>query len=320
MKILILGSSSIVKRRVFSALDCIESVEKIDIASHSSNKIENAPFLKKGDFFNDYSRAINESDADLVYVSLINSLHGHWVEAALKAGKHVVVDKPAFLSLDETERMVKMADLSGLCLAEAMVIRDHPQFGTLQKLITSNGGINRLTAVFSVPSFPASNFRNHAELGGGVLLDMGPYVGTLGWSFFNKLPEEVICRVISRHPETNVDTAISVLVRYPNSGSFVGHFGFDTEYQNRISVMGEKLSLALDRFFTTPPDFENKLYINRQNEQSIMTCPAADTFELFFSRLIESIQTNDWLEFSQDIIRNISFRELMMRSVEENRI
>jgi predicted dehydrogenase len=318
MKILILGFSSIVERRVLPALDRIEAIEKVDIASRSSNKGDNSSFLKKGEFYEDYAKALKETDADLVYISLINSLHGHWAEAALKAGKHVVVDKPAFLSLVETERMVKMADQASLCLAEAIVIRDHPQFGVLRDLIVANGEASRLAAVFSVPSFPISNFRNHADLGGGVLLDMGPYVATLGWNFFNRPPEEVVCRVISRHPETNVDTAISVLVCYPDSGSFVGHFGFGTEYQNRITVVGEKLALTLDRVFTIPPDFENKVYVNRQNEQSTIVCSAADTFELFFSRLIKSIQLNDWSEFSRDIMRNISFRELMIRSAQEN--
>ena len=54
--------------------------------------------LRPGAFFRDYEAALQESDADIVYLSLPNAMHEHWVMAALGAGKHVIVDKPAMMT------------------------------------------------------------------------------------------------------------------------------------------------------------------------------------------------------------------------------
>ncbi|MDP6575814.1 MAG: Gfo/Idh/MocA family oxidoreductase [Candidatus Peribacteraceae bacterium] len=320
MKILIIGYSSIVRRRIISALHHLDEITGVDLATRRPGEVINPLDSEIGNIYGCYREALAQTDAELVYISLINSLHGHWVEAALQAGKHVVVDKPAFLSLAETKRLAKMADRAGLCLAEAIVIGDHPQFNLVRNLVEIHGGITRLFAVFSIPPFSQSNYRNHSELGGGALLDMGSYVAALGWLLFKKEPEEVVCRVLDHHAQTQVDTAFSVLVRYPDAGCFVGHFGFDTEYQNRITAIGPQISIALDRVFTIPPDFENKIFVTRQNKQSIITCPSGDTFLLFFSRLVKAIKLKAWAEFSQDMLRNVFFREQMRRSAQENAI
>ena len=320
MKILIIGYSSIVRRRIISALHHLDEIVGIDLATRRPDEVINPLDLGIGNIYGSYKEALEQTDAELVYISLVNSLHGHWVRAALQAGKHVVVDKPAFLSLAETKHMVKMADQAGLCLAEAIVIGDHPQFNLVRNLVETHGGITRLFAVFSVPPFPQSNYRNHSELGGGALLDMGSYVAELGQILFKKDPEEVVCRVLDYHTQTQVDTAFSVLIRYPDAGCFVGHFGFDTEYQNRLIVIGSQISIALDRVFTIPPDFENKIFVNQLNKQSIVTCPSGNTFSLFFSRLIKAIKSKAWEEFPRNMLRNVSFREKMQHSAQETSI
>ncbi len=320
MKILIIGYSSIVRRRIISALHHLDEIVGIDLATRCPDEVINPLDLGIGNIYGSYKEALEQTDAELVYISLVNSLHGHWVRAALQAGKHVVVDKPAFLSLAETKHMVKMADQAGLCLAEAIVIGDHPQFNLVRNLVETHGGITRLFAAFSVPPFPQSNYRNHSELGGGALLDMGSYVAELGQILFKKDPEEVACRVLDYHTQTKVDTAFSVLIRYPGAGCFVGHFGFDTEYQNRLIVIGPQISIALDRVFTIPPDLKNKIFVNQLNKQSIVTCPSGNTFSLFFSRLIKAIKSKAWEEFPRNMLRNVSFREKMQHSAQENSI
>ena len=97
MKVLILGCSSIALRRVLPALENLAQVTMVDIASHRPLPPEVGAFRKFRAGFTDYGAALHGSDADLVYVSLHNSAHQAWIDAALDAGKHVVADKPAFL-------------------------------------------------------------------------------------------------------------------------------------------------------------------------------------------------------------------------------
>ena len=74
----------------------VSAIDEISIASKSRARPDDWP--KHGLFFNDYEAALRESDCDLVYVSLPNALHEQWIMAALAAGKHVIVDKPAMMT------------------------------------------------------------------------------------------------------------------------------------------------------------------------------------------------------------------------------
>src|SRR5262245_40435296 len=119
MRLLILGYSSIVERRVMPAAAKVGRIEEISIASKSRKRPEGWP--KQGQFFDDYEAALRGSDCDLVYLSLPNAWHEHWVMAALAAGKHVVVDKPAMMTLTGSERAVSEARRVGRLVAEATV-------------------------------------------------------------------------------------------------------------------------------------------------------------------------------------------------------
>src|SRR5690349_18446294 len=98
MRLLILGYSSIAERRVIPAAAKVDAIDESSIVSKSRPRPDKWP--KAGRFFDDYAAALRDSDADLVYLSLPNAMHDHWVMAALEADKHVVVDKPALMTLD----------------------------------------------------------------------------------------------------------------------------------------------------------------------------------------------------------------------------
>ena len=68
MRLLILGYSSIVERRVIPAAAKVDAIAQISIASKSRPQPEGWP--KQGRFFNDYAAALRDSDSDLIYLSL----------------------------------------------------------------------------------------------------------------------------------------------------------------------------------------------------------------------------------------------------------
>ena len=126
MRLLILGYSSIAERRVIPAAAKVAAIDEISIASKSRPRPESWP--KAGRFFSDYSTALRDGNADVVYLSLPNAMHEAWVLAALAAGKHVVVDKPAMMTLEGSLRAVEEARRGKRMLAEATVFDYHPQF------------------------------------------------------------------------------------------------------------------------------------------------------------------------------------------------
>ncbi|MDX8400249.1 MAG: hypothetical protein R8K20_08375, partial [Gallionellaceae bacterium] len=82
MRILMLGNSEIGRRRVLPAFARCGIVH-VDIASRSSAKAISWPEGMSGIAFDDYATAIKCSDAELVWVSTINSLHAELAQAAL---------------------------------------------------------------------------------------------------------------------------------------------------------------------------------------------------------------------------------------------
>src|SRR6185312_9584824 len=146
MRLLILGYSSIVERRVMPAAAKVGAIEEISIVSKSRPRPERWP--KQGLFFDDYETGLRSSNCDLVYLSLPNALHERWVMAALAAGKHVVVDKPAMMTLAGSERVVGEARRVNRLVAEATVFGYHPQFERLAAFVAEVGPLTQAAAQF----------------------------------------------------------------------------------------------------------------------------------------------------------------------------
>ena len=118
MEILVLGCSDVFLRRALPALYSCTLVSKIHIASKSKSRslIDRKYFNKLGNWYEDYSIAINSLVSDIVYISLPNHLHFTWAKKSLFAGLNVIVEKPATLKLSDTELLAKLAIEKNLCL------------------------------------------------------------------------------------------------------------------------------------------------------------------------------------------------------------
>src|SRR5258708_255501 len=149
MRLLILGHSSIVQRRVIPAAAKVGAIDEVSIASKSQPE-PNEGWLKRGRFFADYDTALRESHSDIVYISLPNAIHEQWVLAALASGKHVVVDKPAMITREACERGIEEARRTGRVLAEATVFGYHPHFEALQRFLAENGPLTHVDAQFII--------------------------------------------------------------------------------------------------------------------------------------------------------------------------
>lgn len=307
MHILFIGYSRIVQKRVLPALSQLSFITSIDIASCTSASKISLPNRFKGEIFGDYDTALSKSKADLVYISIVNSAHAEWAEKALKRRFHVIVDKPSFTCIDDTKKLVDLSQKYNLCLAEATVFAYHPQIQVVKNVfLNANSGPTRLTATFSFPPLNPGDFRYKRELGGGALWDLGPYAVANGRLFFNEEPKEIFCRVCTRSGNDNIDTSFSMLATYSDGRSMVGHFGFNTEYSNHLDILGTGVSISIDRIFTTPPEWENKVRITKNNENTTIKVPKADSFFIFLQKVIEGIQTGDYREFVEDLLSDAS--------------
>jgi predicted dehydrogenase len=156
-----------------------------------------------------YDDLVNDPELDVIYNPLPNSLHCEWTIAALRAGKHVLCEKPLASNAFEAEQMARAADETGKILGEAFHYRYHPLADRIRALMTG-GTLGRLVHVegnFSVP-IPETNIRFDWSLAGGATMDLGCYPLHMIRYFSGLTP-----RVVSAKAETgpkNIDIAMDV--------------------------------------------------------------------------------------------------------------
>ena len=124
-----------------------------------------------------YRALLADPDIDAVYNPLPNSLHAEWTIAALKAGKHVLCEKPFASNAKEAEGMAQAARETGLVLSEAFAYRYHPLTARVKQILASGelGRIRHIEAKFCFLLPSPKNIRFQYELAGGALMDCGCY-------------------------------------------------------------------------------------------------------------------------------------------------
>ncbi len=156
-----------------------------------------------------YDDLVNDPELDVIYNPLPNSLHCEWTIAALRAGKHVLCEKPLASNAIEAERMAEAADETGKILGEAFHYRYHPLADRIRALMT-DGTLGRLVHVegqFSVP-IPETNIRFDWSLAGGATMDLGCYPLHM-IRYFSGLAASVVSAKAETGPK-NIDIAMDV--------------------------------------------------------------------------------------------------------------
>ncbi|MEM1147311.1 MAG: Gfo/Idh/MocA family oxidoreductase [Pseudomonadota bacterium] len=138
-----------------------------------------------------YDNVIASEDVDLIYNPLPIHLHADWTIKALKAGKHVLCEKPFAMNTDEAAAMLAASEASGKRLIEAFHYRYHPAFETCLDWLAADeiGALKEIHAVFDVEiKDNGTEIRHRPETGGGAMMDLGCYPLHWALSVMNEPP------------------------------------------------------------------------------------------------------------------------------------
>ena len=120
-------------------------------------------------------------DIELVVIATPNASHAPLAEAALRAGKAVVVDKPFALSAEQAEALVRLADEQQRLLSVFHNRRWDGDFLTVQALLQDSakplGRLVQMEACFDrFRPQVRERWREQADSGGGIWLDLAPHL------------------------------------------------------------------------------------------------------------------------------------------------
>jgi predicted dehydrogenase len=125
--------------------------------------------------YNSYAELCEDPELDAVYIALPVSLHAEYCEMALRAGKHVLCEKPFALDATEAEQVLSTAHACQRLVMEAHHWRYHPLLSQVARLIGQVGELTFMSASFQAGINREGDIRRNTVLGAGVTLDFGCY-------------------------------------------------------------------------------------------------------------------------------------------------
>ncbi|MFD8546320.1 Gfo/Idh/MocA family protein [Streptomyces sp. NPDC059649] len=273
----VLGCADIAWRRTLPAMVAEPGVEVIAVASRDETKAARFAAAFGCAPLHGYEALIDSPDIDAVYVPLPAMLHAQWVEKALRAGKHVLAEKPLTGDAASTVRLLTLAKSLGLVLLENVAFPHHAQHTHVRKVLADGavGDILDFTSVFTIPPLPTDNMRHRPDVGGGALLDMGIYPIRAALHYFGPALE-VVHAVLRVRAGTVVSGRVLACTPQGVTADLV--FGMQHSYRTSCTFAGSGGLLHLDRAFTPPPAFQPVLRLERQDHREAVTLRADDQF------------------------------------------
>jgi predicted dehydrogenase len=217
-----------------------------------------------------YEALLNDPDIDAVYIPLPNHLHVDWAIRAMRAGKHVLCEKPIGLNTEDVNRLIDATSrYPDVRVMEAFMYRHHPQWQDAKRRVDS-GEIGTVTAIQSFFSYfndDPDNIRNRADIGGGGLMDIGCYCVSLARFLFGSEPGRV-CGLMDLDPRFGTDRTFSGMLDF--SGR-VASFTCSTQlapYQ-RVNILGTGGRIELLIPFNAPPDKPSQIILQRSADTEL---------------------------------------------------
>lgn len=178
LRIGILGAAKIVSSALINPAKKLTDVEVVAIAARDSKRAEKyARKYSISRVHKTYTDLLADPEIDAIYNPLPNGLHAEWTIKALRAGKHVLCEKPFASNAKEATEMANVAKEMGKVLSEAFAYRTHPMVTRLKEIMNGGeiGSIKNIEARFGFLLPAPSNIRFNYDLGGGALMDAGCY-------------------------------------------------------------------------------------------------------------------------------------------------
>ena len=217
-----------------------------------------------------YEDLVEDPEIDAVYVATPHPMHHGAALLALRAGKHVLVEKPITMNATEARQVVAVARENGLFAMEAMWTRFLPHVIEIRRLLAEGvlGPIRTLTADHG-QWFPEDrDSRLFApDLGGGALLDLGVYPVSFASMVLGR-PERIVAMIDPAF--TGVDGQTSMIFGYAGGGQAVLTCTVAAETPTRAAIIGADARIEIDGPFYRPTSFE---LITRDGERTAFDSP-----------------------------------------------
>lgn len=253
--------------------------------------------------YGSYAEVIADPDVEVVYIALPNDAHVRWAVEAVRAGKHVLSEKPLGMDRAEVSAAFDAAAAAGRLVVEAAWNRWHPRTRAAEQLV-ADGALGTVTAVdagFTFSGVPAGDYRLQPERGGGALYDVGCYaLAAAGWAT-GWAPIEGALPEVRRHPG-GVDLSTHGRLRVGGAAVEV-RAAIDEPERQWLEITGTRGALRFgEPALTAWTDGVATLELHRPGiPPEVLTFPACDPYRLMVEAVAGRVRGgSEWVVARRD--------------------
>ncbi|HJQ11636.1 MAG TPA: oxidoreductase [Gemmatimonadaceae bacterium] len=188
---------------------------------------------------------VKHENVDLVVIASPNETHAPLAEAAIRAGRNVVVDKPFTVTVTEARRLTRMARKSGVTLSvfqnrrwdsDFLTIQDAIRRDLLGRIVLFESRIDRYRAEVR------KRWREVPGPGAGLLYDLGPHLIDQTLLLFG-IPDTVQATLAKQRNGAQTDDYFQLVLRYGETVAILAAGSLVSGGTARFSVHGERASV-----------------------------------------------------------------------------
>ncbi|HEX6192271.1 MAG TPA: Gfo/Idh/MocA family oxidoreductase [Chitinophagaceae bacterium] len=238
-KIAILGAGFISDIHMESYHRFVPEAEVVAVYSRHAERAKSfAAKHKISNWYTDIEKIINDSGCDVVDICLPNFRHAEATLLAADAGKHIIIEKPLAVTLEEADAMIAACKKAGVKLMYAEELCFAPKYERVRHMV-KEGAIGEIYMLKQSEkhSGPHSDWFYDIKLaGGGVLMDMGCHgIAWLRWMLGNAKAKNVYASMstVLHKNRTGAEDNSIIIIEFENGvtgiveNSWAKHGGMD---------------------------------------------------------------------------------------------
>jgi predicted dehydrogenase len=216
------------------------------IAVSSSHPIDVKAVLPDADVVSDPKALATHPDIDLVVIASPNETHAPLAEAAMRAGRNVVVDKPFTITVEEARNLGAVAREKNVLLSvfqnrrwdsDFLTVRDAIRQDLVGRVVLFESRIDRYRPDVR------DRWREVPGPGAGLLYDLGPHLIDQTLLLFG-IPDSVQAILAKQRRGARTDDFFQLVLRYGEMVATLGAGSLVSGGSPRFAVHGERASLV----------------------------------------------------------------------------
>lgn len=203
--------------------------------------------FKVKNLYDDPDELINHPEVEAIAVCAPSEYHFSLGMSALTAGKHLFLEKPVALRLEESEKLIKKAADCSLKAFPGFNLRWHRNVRKVKVCMQNNilGPIRLIRSVITANQSNVAEWRKNRGLGGGAIIDLAIHHFDLLSYLFDAEVEEVYAKSISSDIQ---DEAALVTLKMSDDILSSSVFSCLSSIGNEIEIYGHLGSLKISLY------------------------------------------------------------------------